>query len=65
MVSAQDLLNDISWPLTVIYPFSWLRNLPTVYYSTICELLCLKLQLILSGHRRSLQLVGGALPWNK
>lgn len=65
MVSAQDISNDISWPVTVIYPLSWLRSLPTVYYSTICELLCLKLQLILSSHGCSLQLVSGALPWNK
>lgn len=65
MVSVQDLSNDISWPITVIYPFSWLRNLPTVYYSTTCELLFLKLQLILSSSRCSLQVVSDVLPWNK
>lgn len=46
-------------------PISWLTNLPTVYFRWICMLLCLKLQLLLSCHRCSLQSVSIALPWNK
>lgn len=65
MVSAQALSNDISKPVRAIYAVSWLRKLPTVYYSTTCELLCLKLQLILSSRRCSLHLISDALPWNK